>query len=86
MKIISRHREVISREASLIQGFMQLLMKPSNTGNTWTKEEQTLLKSHLKHLSGYIPVLMIFLLPGGSLLLPFLAELLNRRKAKREKQ
>ncbi len=59
---------------------MVLLMKRRNTGIEWTEEEITRLKVHLKHLSLYVPVLIIFILPFGSLLLPILAEVLDRRK------
>jgi hypothetical protein len=83
-RLIARNRELILREAVLIKGFMHLFMKPVNTGVSWTKEERRELKQHIRHLSGYVPVLIIFLLPGGSFLLPFLAEILDRRKKKRE--
>ncbi len=59
---------------------MRLLMKRRNTGVEWTGEEMTRLKSHLKRLSLYMPVLIVFVLPFGSLLLPVLAETLDRRK------
>ncbi len=84
-KIISRHRETFFREASLIQDFMYILFKRVNKGERWTRDERKQLKLHLIHLSGYIPILIIFLLPGGSLLLPMLAEVLDRRRKKREK-
>ncbi len=82
-RLISRNKEIILKESSYITGFMQLLMKPRNTGEGWTREEKDKLKIAVKHLSSYVPVLIIFLLPGGSLLLPFLAEILDRRKAPR---
>ena len=62
---------------------MRLLMKHKNTRQTWTKEEKKLLRAHLWHLSSYIPALIIFCLPGGSLLFPLLAEILDRRKNRR---
>jgi hypothetical protein len=37
----------------------------------------------LKNLSKIIPALIIFLLPGGSFLLPILADVLDRRKTRR---
>jgi hypothetical protein len=83
-RLIAKNRELILREAVLISGFMHLFMKPVNTGMSWTKEEKRELRQHIRHLSGYVPVLIIFLLPGGSFLLPFLAEILDRRKKKRE--
>ncbi len=82
-RLLDKNRSFILQEADFISGFMQLLMKPRNTGNKWTKEEQMELKGSLRHLSVYVPVMIIFLMPGGSLLLPFLAEFLDRRKMKR---
>jgi len=62
---------------------MSLFMKPVNSGVSWTREEKRELKQHIRHLSVYVPVLIIFLLPGGSFLLPLLADILDRRKRKR---
>ncbi|MCL5023800.1 MAG: hypothetical protein M1497_10620 [Nitrospirae bacterium] len=80
---IRRNRELIYREAGFLNGFMHLLMKQRNTGARWTRNERDELKSGLRHLSCYVPVLIIFLLPGGALLLPFLADILDRRKRQR---
>jgi hypothetical protein len=82
-KIISRQKALILQEATRIQDFMRLLMKLRNTGKTWTREEKKALKLHLIHLSTYVPILIIFLLPGGSLLVPILADILERRKGGR---
>ncbi|MDX9714094.1 MAG: LETM1 domain-containing protein [Dissulfurispiraceae bacterium] len=64
-------------------GLMQLLMKHRNTGAAWTREEKIVIRQHIKNISKIIPILIIFLLPGGSLLLPFLAEVLDRRSEPR---
>ncbi len=82
-RAIQKHRQMILDEAVHINGFMKLLMKPRNACTVWTKEEKGQLKKHLKHLSCYVPVLVIFLLPLGSLLIPVLAEILDRRRTKR---
>jgi uncharacterized membrane protein len=66
-----------------MQGFLQLLFKQRNTDQKWTKEEKKQIKDQLKRLSLYLPIILIFLLPGGSLLLPILAEILDRRKTRR---
>lgn len=80
-----KNRAFIIKESRYVQGFMQLLMKPKNTGERWTEEEKTQLKSNLKRLSLYVPVLIIFALPFGSLLLPVLTEVLDRRDKDRTK-
>lgn len=82
-QLVAKNRELILKEAGLISGFMSLFMKPVNSGISWTRDEKRELKQHIRHLSAYVPVLIIFLLPGGSFLLPFLAEILNRRKQRR---
>ncbi len=66
-----------------MQGFLYLLFKPINTNQNWTKEEKQVLLKYLRRISLYVPVLIIFTLPGGSLMLPLLAEILDRRKTRR---
>jgi hypothetical protein len=82
-RLISKNKKLIFQEAQHIQGFLVLLFKERNTDTKWTKEEREQLKSYLKRLSAYVPVIILFLLPGGSLLLPVLAEILDRRKQRR---
>ncbi|MCX5827573.1 MAG: hypothetical protein NTV58_06180 [Deltaproteobacteria bacterium] len=65
---------------------MMLLMKQRNTGNNWTAEDIAMIKSHLMRLALYVPVLIIFLLPFGSFLLPVLAEIIDRREGMRNKE
>lgn len=84
-KHIENNRAMIIKEGKYLQGFMLLLMKQRNTGDKWTTEEKIQLKSHLKHLSLYVPALIIFALPFGLLLLPVLTEVLDRRDKDRTK-
>ena len=81
---IDKHKALIYEEAAELKHFMQLLMKHRNTGERWTHEEKKVLAGHIAHLAMFVPVLFIFLLPGGSLLLPVLAEILDRRKHRRD--
>lgn len=62
-----------------IQGFMRLLMKRRN-GMRWTAEDKAEIRSHLKRVVATLPLLAVFTLPGGMLLLPFLAWRMDRRK------
>jgi len=82
---ILKNRALILQESQHMAEFIQLLMKRRNTGVKWTGEEITRLKSHLKHLSLYVPALIIFVLPFGLALLPILAEILDRREKSRAK-
>lgn len=81
--IFLRYKAIFFQEAQNIQGFLFLLFKPINTNQKWSKGEKKLILKHLKRLSLYIPALIIFTLPGGSLMLPLLAEILDRRKTRR---
>ena len=65
---------------------MKLLMKQRNTGHNWTTEDINKIKVHLMRLAFYVPVLIIFLLPFGSFLLPVLAEIIDRREDVRKKE
>lgn len=80
---IVKSKELILNEAREIQGFMDILMKERNTGSGWTKTEKAQLKRYIARLAAYVPVLFIFLLPGGFVLIPILAEVLDRRKHRR---
>ncbi len=81
--LIMKNRAFILEEVLAVKGLMQLLMKVRNTDQPWTKEEKKEIKRHLRNLSKMVPVVAVFILPGGMLLLPFLAEILDRRKKKR---
>ncbi|MEW5744345.1 MAG: hypothetical protein AB1805_02715 [Nitrospirota bacterium] len=83
-RLIVKNRAFILEEVLEARGLMQLLMKPRNTGLPWTLDEKLRIKMHLFKLSRVVPALIVFLLPFGSLLLPFLAEVLDRRKSRRE--
>ena len=84
-KFISKNREMILEEGQHIKGFMELLMKHRNTGLVWTREETRDLKLYVKRLSLHLPVLIIIALPFGLALIPMLAELIDRRKKRRDR-
>jgi len=81
--LMIKNREFILAEVLAAKGLMALLMKHRNTGLRWTGGEKREIKMYLRNISKMIPVLVVFLFPGGSLLLPFLAEVLDRRKTGR---
>jgi hypothetical protein len=82
--LLLRNREFILKEVVEVQGLMRLLMKHRNTGEKWTREELGEIRAHMKEISKIVPVVVDFLLPGGTILLPFLAEVLDRRKEPRD--
>jgi hypothetical protein len=82
-RLILKNKDLIFSEAQRFQGFLQLFFKQRNTDLRWTKEEKQQIKNYLKRLSLFVPILIVFVLPGGSLMLPILAEILDRRKGRR---
>lgn len=82
-RLIIKNKELILEQVLAVKGLMQLLMKQRNTGQKWTNEEKKGIRIYFKKISKIIPALFIFLLPGGFFLLPFLAEVLDRRKTRR---
>lgn len=80
---LASHRKLILPHVLEIQGLMRLLMKVRNTGEPWTPEELREIRSHLWGIAKLVPILIVFILPGGLLLLPILAEVLDRRNAPR---
>jgi len=82
-RFVLPNKELIFREAQQMQGFLHLLFKQRNTNQTWTKEEKEQIKAHVKRLSLYLPIIIIFILPGSSFLLPILPDILDRRKTRR---
>ena len=79
-RLLQHNREFIIKEVLEVKGLMHLLMKYKDAGGYWTKEEKREIKLHLKNISKVVPVVTIFLLPGGSFLLPFLVEVLEKRE------
>lgn len=67
-----------------IEGLIAVLMKPRN-GTPWTADDRTLLRNELKRLARATPGFLIFLLPGGALLLPAYAWFLDTRRSRRVK-
>ncbi len=84
-RLIVINKEAILMEVLSISGLMQILMKTRNTDEKWTREEKTEIKKYLRNIAKIIPAVAIFSLPGGSFLLPILAEVLDRRKTRRLK-
>ena len=60
-----------------IKGLMPLLMKPRNE-QSWTRADRQELRTQLRSLSSVSPYWIVLALPGSFLMLPALAEWLNR--------
>ncbi len=81
MKILANYRNLIYAQNAEMDNFMCLLMKERNQRGKWTKEEINEIFTHLKRLSTSVTFLIFLLFPYGFLLLPLLANWLDRRKA-----
>jgi hypothetical protein len=68
--LINRNKKRLVKEVSQSKELMQLLAK--STHKELDKEEKKKIKSQLLDICKTVPSLTIFLLPGGSLLLPIL--------------
>ena len=68
--LINRNKKRLLKELSQSKELMQLLAK--STHKDLDKEEKKKIKKQLLDVCKTIPSLTIFLLPGGSLLLPIL--------------
>jgi hypothetical protein len=69
-KLIIRNKDRLTKEIKESGELMQLLAK--STAKDLSKEEKKKVKKQLLDICKSIPSLTIFLLPGGSLLLPIL--------------
>jgi hypothetical protein len=65
-----------------VQDFVRVLMKPPN-GQPWTADDRRMLRGELRALARWTPGFVLFLLPGGLLLLVVYAHVLDRRRLKR---
>jgi len=81
--LVAGWRAALLGEILEVRGLMRLLMKRRNGRSPWTPEEKAQLTGHLKQISKTVPVVVLFCLPGGSLFLPLLAFLADRRKTRR---
>ena len=73
---------MVYAEAVHLEGFVTLLMKRRNGGD-WSADDKIALRGHLKALGKSLPVIGLFTLPGGLILVPVLAMILNRRSRTR---
>ena len=80
----SREKNRLRAEMEQIKGAVQLLMKQRN-GGKWTAQDRQEIKNILRSVSSVSPYLMIWIVPGSMLLLPFLAWHLDTRRKRRSR-
>ncbi|MFI5342482.1 MAG: hypothetical protein ACHQ7N_21940 [Candidatus Methylomirabilales bacterium] len=81
---LASHRNLLLSHVLALKGLMCLLMKVRNTGEPWTPGERREIRSHLWSIARLVPILIVFLLPGGLFFLPILTEVLDRRRVSRK--
>ncbi len=80
-RLIRVNREFIGEETFEVKTIVYLLMRHWHNGKRWSKTELGELTVHLKNAAKIGYAFFIFLLPGGMLLLPLLAEWLHKPKS-----
>ena len=78
-----REKTRMRHELGKIKGALPLLMKPRN-GGKWTAQDRLEIRRMLQAASAVYPYLIIWVLPGSIVLLPFLAWHLDVRRKGRE--
>lgn len=78
----NRERIRLVAEMAQTRGLLPLLMKQRN-GYRWTAADRLEIRAQLRRLLALSPYLIVFLLPGGLLMLPVLAWWLDRRRQRR---
>lgn len=81
----TREKNRVRDELGKIKGALPLLMKPRN-GGKWTTQERTDLRVMLRAASTVSPYLLVWVVPGSILILPFLAWRLDARRKHRERK
>ena len=79
----NREKTRLRLEIEQIKGAVQLLMKQRN-GGKWTPDDKHEIKNILRSVSSVSPYLLIWVLPGSVLILPFLAWHLDTRRKRRD--
>jgi DnaJ-domain-containing protein 1 len=72
-KILMRNKDKLAEEIKDSKELIYLVKK--GTTNELTKEEKELVRSHFKEIAKTIPALAIFMLPGGTILLPIVLKI-----------
>lgn len=75
----NRERIRLWEEMIQMRGLLPLLMKQRN-GYRWTELDRKRIKVHLHKLVELSPYMVLFVAPGGFLVLPVLAWWLDRRR------
>ena len=78
----SREKTRLRDELAQMKGALTLLMKQRN-GGTWSSEDRQELRKLMRSITSVSPYLLIWVVPGSMLILPFLAWHLDTRRKRR---
>jgi len=81
----NRERVRLWEEMTQMRGLLPLLMKQRN-GYRWTELDRKRIKVHLHKLVELGPYMVLFVAPGGFLVLPVLAWWLDRRHVRLDEE
>ena len=80
----NREKNRLRAAIEQIKGAVPLLMKQRN-GGKWTAQDKQEIKNILRSLTTVSPYLLIWIVPGSMLILPFLAWHLDTRRKRRDR-
>ena len=75
----SREKTRLKRELATMRGSVVWLVRQRRQGN-WTAHEREHLRGFMRTASSVSPYLLIWVIPGSMLLLPFLAWFIDHRR------
>ena len=79
---LGRWRAATLESLGGVEDLVRVLMKRRN-GGAWSEADRVFLREGLRHAGRRAPLLLLLAVPGGLLLLPACAWLLDRRRARR---
>ena len=77
-----REKTGLRQEVATMKGSVVWLLRQRRQGQ-WSSQERTQLRQVMRSASSVSPYLVIWVIPGSLLLLPFLAWFIDRRRSQR---
>lgn len=77
-----REKTRLRQEVATMKGSVVWLLRQRRQGQ-WSSQERTQLRQVMRSASSVSPYLVIWVIPGSLLLLPFLAWFIDRRRSQR---
>ena len=81
----SREKSRLKREMATLRGSVVWLVQQRRQGN-WDAAERAHLREMMRSASSVSPYLLVWVVPGSMLILPFMAWFLDRQRKRRERK